>query len=117
MPKTTRLQQIIPAAPGFYAGGFMEDIDIETGQPSDVDEWFEPIIAWVVVAEFDEEGDAEPTQSVRPVGVKGDFSSEWMIRLPDGKVKRHFDEAPISLEKAKEEFLADKRSRLSRPAT
>lgn len=115
MPKTTRVQQIIPAAPGFYAGGFMDDIDIEVGQPSDVDEWFEPIIAWIVMAEFDENGEAEPMQSVRPVGVRGDFSSDWMIRFPDGKIKRHFDEAPISMEKAKEDFIADKRRKASQP--
>lgn len=113
MSKTTRFQQIIPAAPGFYAGGFMDDIDLETGQVSDVDEWFEPIIAWVVVAEFDEHGEAEPLQSVRPVGVKGDFDTSWMIRLPDGKIKRHFDEAPISMEKAKEDFLTQKRFKAS----
>ena len=109
MSKKTRVQQIVPAAPGFYAGGFLDDIDLETGQPSDVDEWFEPVIAWVVTAEFDEEGEAEPTQSVRPVGVKGDFSVDWMIRLPDGKVKRHFDELPLSIEKAKEDFIAQRR--------
>lgn len=106
MTKGARITQIIPAEPGYSAGEFLfEGSDRSKAQISDIDEWFEPIIAWAICVELNENGEPTAPQSVMPICVKGDMVGDILIRLPDGQIKPHFDGIPVSHEQAKQQFL------------
>ena len=104
MSKGERVTQIIPAQPGFSAGYFFyTGDDPSEAEISLMDEWFEPVIAWAISVDLNEDGEATAPQSVVAVCVKGDMEHNALIRLPDGRIKPHFDGAPISHEEAKQE--------------
>ncbi len=111
MSQKTFTRQILPAEPGYSAGIFLDDeIDLDNAKPDDIEEWVEPIICWAISVEFDANGEPISPHSVIPVGVKGDISPDMHIRFPDGRIKRHFDTIPVSVDEAKAQFLAERRA-------
>ena len=108
MSKGERVTQIIPAQPGFAAGSFhYHGHDPANATIGDIEEWFEPVIAWAISVDLNADGEPTAPQTVIPICVKGDMAGNAMIRTPDGQIKMHFDAAPLSNDEVKEQFLLE----------
>jgi len=116
MATSNEITEIIPAEPGFRVGTFFDpDVDLDKAHPDDIEGWFEPVIAWAITVELNADKEAEPRQFVRPISPKGDMSDgDFLIILPDERVKRHFDEAPVSMLQAKQMFIEERRLKVKR---
>lgn len=116
MAAKMEMARVIPAEAGFRVGTFFDpDVDPDKVGPDDIEEWFEPVIAWAITVELNEDGEAQARQFVRPISPKGDMSDgNYLIVYPDGQVKRHFDEAPVTMTQAKQMYIEERLMRAKR---
>lgn len=111
--KTQRATSIIPAQPGYEVGHIWitRTVEIQQATLQDLQYRLEPVIAWVVVADLDDNGEPTPLQEVRPVGVFGDIGGDYFVRLPSGMIKPGFDDGVRSFEAFQEMYLDRQKER------
>jgi len=108
----TKKIEIVPAQPGFfYVWMWLRDgVKLASAQIGDVEMGKEPVVAWKIVADLDEDGALDHGTYVEPIIPAGGKPVSGMVMIPDGRLVM-FDSGPMIVEEAAGRWLERQREK------